>query len=105
MILAAIDIGSNALRLLIEEAFVEDGEIHFKKIALTRVPLRLGHDVFTKGLISTGDSAYIALYLLKNNPKISEWLSLRFPFVIIDEAQYIKHIGLILKHLIDDVRR
>lgn len=42
---------------------------------------------FTKGLISTGDSAYIALYLLKNNPKISEWLSLRFPFVIIDEAQ------------------
>lgn len=42
---------------------------------------------FTKGLISTGDSAYIALFLLKNNPKISEWLSLRFPFIIIDEAQ------------------
>lgn len=42
---------------------------------------------FTKGLISTNDSAYIALYLLKNNPKISEWLSLRFPFIIIDEAQ------------------
>lgn len=42
---------------------------------------------FKKGLISTGDSAYIALYLLKKNPKISEWLSLRFPFIIIDEAQ------------------
>ena len=42
---------------------------------------------FIKGLISTGDSAYIAHYLLKNNPKISEWLSLRFPFIIIDEAQ------------------
>ncbi|MDL2145066.1 ATP-dependent helicase [Flavobacterium tructae] len=42
---------------------------------------------FTKGLISTGDSAYIALYLLKKNPKISEWLSLRFPIIIIDEAQ------------------
>ena len=42
---------------------------------------------FTKGLISTNDSAYIALYLLRNNPKISEWLSLRFPFIIIDEAQ------------------
>ncbi|CDN30459.1 ATP-dependent DNA helicase UvrD/PcrA/Rep [Mucinivorans hirudinis] len=42
---------------------------------------------FTKGLISTGDSAYIALHLLKNNPKISKWLSLRFPFIIIDEAQ------------------
>lgn len=42
---------------------------------------------FTKGLISTGDSAYIALYLLRNNPKICQWLSLRFPFIIIDEAQ------------------
>lgn len=42
---------------------------------------------FTQGLISTGDSAYIALHLLKNNPKISKWLSLRFPFIIIDEAQ------------------
>lgn len=42
---------------------------------------------FNKGLISTGDSAYIALFLLRNNPKISEWLSLRFPFIIIDEAQ------------------
>ncbi len=42
---------------------------------------------FTKGLISTGDSAYIALYLLRNNPKICQWLSLRFPYIIIDEAQ------------------
>lgn len=42
---------------------------------------------FSTGLISTNDSAYIALYLLMNNPKISEWLSLRFPFIIIDEAQ------------------
>lgn len=42
---------------------------------------------FRKGLISTGDSAFIALHLLKNNPKICKWLSLRFPFIIIDEAQ------------------
>jgi len=42
---------------------------------------------FKKGLISTGDSAYIALYILRNNPKICNWLSLRFPFIIIDEAQ------------------
>ena len=47
MILAAIDIGSNAVRLLIEEA-VDTGEekIYFRKISLTRVPLRLGEDVF-----------------------------------------------------------
>lgn len=42
---------------------------------------------FTKGLISTNDSAFIALHLLRTNPKIGEWLSLRFPFIIIDEAQ------------------
>ncbi|RKS53665.1 superfamily I DNA/RNA helicase [Gillisia mitskevichiae] len=42
---------------------------------------------FTKGLISTGDSAYIALHILKTNPKICQWLALRFPFIIIDEAQ------------------
>lgn len=42
---------------------------------------------FTKGLISTGDSAYIALHILRTNPKICNWLALRFPFIIIDEAQ------------------
>ena len=42
---------------------------------------------FKKGLISTGDSAYIALFILRNNPKICKWLALRFPFIIIDEAQ------------------
>ncbi len=42
---------------------------------------------FTKGLISTGDSAYIALHILRKKPKICQWLSLRFPFIIIDEAQ------------------
>lgn len=42
---------------------------------------------FTKGLISTGDSAFIALHILKNNPQIANWLSKRFPIIIIDEAQ------------------
>lgn len=42
---------------------------------------------FTKGLISTGDSAFIALHILKTKPQIGNWLSLRFPYVIIDEAQ------------------
>jgi len=42
---------------------------------------------FEKGLISTGDSAFIALHLLKTNPKICKWLGVRFPFIIIDEAQ------------------
>lgn len=53
MKLAAIDIGSNAVRLLIEEAFETPKEsTYFKKISLTRVPIRLGEDVFTTGEIS-----------------------------------------------------
>lgn len=42
---------------------------------------------FTKGLISTSDSAYIALHLLNKFPNIGKWLTLRFPHLIIDEAQ------------------
>ncbi len=48
----AIDIGSNAVRLLIKEAVKNGDEIYFRKISLTRVPLRLGEDVFTNGKIS-----------------------------------------------------
>jgi exopolyphosphatase/guanosine-5'-triphosphate,3'-diphosphate pyrophosphatase len=51
--LAAIDIGSNAARLLISEVIHEHGEKpQFNKINLVRVPLRLGFDVFEKGVIS-----------------------------------------------------
>ncbi len=53
MRLAAIDIGSNAVRLLIEEAIKTGSKEHyFKKISLTRVPIRLGEDVFSSGSIS-----------------------------------------------------
>lgn len=54
MILAAIDIGSNAARLLISEASVyKDGTVDFTKLTLLRVPLRLGFDVFDTGAVST----------------------------------------------------
>ena len=50
---AAIDIGSNAIRLLIANVIEqENGPTLFKKNALVRVPIRLGEDVFTKGEIS-----------------------------------------------------
>ena len=53
MKLAAIDIGSNAARLLISEASPKaNGEMDFTKVNLVRVPLRLGLDVFTSGIIS-----------------------------------------------------
>ena len=50
---AAIDIGSNAMRLLITNVVVQEGkETQFNKSALIRVPIRLGQDAFTVGEIS-----------------------------------------------------
>lgn len=49
----AIDIGSNAIRLLISNVIVSvDKEPQFKKSSLVRVPIRLGADAFTSGIIS-----------------------------------------------------
>lgn len=54
MKLAAIDIGSNAARLLISEVNeTESQRPTFTKLNLIRVPLRLGFDVFEKGAISS----------------------------------------------------
>lgn len=50
---AAIDIGSNAMRLLISNIVEQEGkETQFNKSALIRVPIRLGQDAFTVGEIS-----------------------------------------------------
>jgi len=50
---AAIDIGSNAVRLLISNIIEEKGKpVRFKKSSLVRVPVRLGADVFIKEKIS-----------------------------------------------------
>ena len=51
MILAAIDIGSNAARLLMCEVVKHGSEVEFNKLNLIRIPLRLGFDVFEKGYI------------------------------------------------------
>ncbi len=48
---AAIDIGTNAARLLIGEVTDIDGTSFVKKLSYTRIPLRLGESVFESGVI------------------------------------------------------
>lgn len=53
MKLAAIDIGSNAIRFQISTVLENGPKVIFKKLEYVRFPLRLGHDVFATGKIST----------------------------------------------------
>jgi exopolyphosphatase/guanosine-5'-triphosphate,3'-diphosphate pyrophosphatase len=53
LILAAIDIGSNAARLLICEVVIKGKETEFNRLNIVRIPLQLGFDVFMKGFIGS----------------------------------------------------
>ncbi|WP_298324589.1 Ppx/GppA phosphatase family protein [uncultured Dokdonia sp.] len=76
---AAIDIGSNAIRLLIANIIEqEDGPTLFRKNALVRVPIRLGEDVFINGEISPKnqermEDAMKAFRLLMNAHQVLEY--------------------------------
>ncbi len=60
MKLAAIDIGSNAARLLITDVIEGIGHPpEFSKLNLVRIPLRLGFDVFETGVISANRTSMI----------------------------------------------
>lgn len=50
--LAAIDIGSNSVRLLVSNVITDKKNTLFKKSSLTRLPIRLGVDAFSQGKIS-----------------------------------------------------
>jgi len=45
---AAIDIGSNAVRLLVSNVFEDGAKVTYKKQSLVRMPIRLGADAFLK---------------------------------------------------------
>ncbi|THH34997.1 Ppx/GppA phosphatase family protein [Neolewinella litorea] len=57
MKLAAIDIGSNAVRLEVVQVYDQTELISFKSLEYLRFPLRLGHDVFTRGQITPPTAA------------------------------------------------
>lgn len=75
----AIDIGSNAIRLLIANVIVKDGkDPQFKKSSLVRVPIRLGADAFVSGVISEENTtrmieAMNAFKLLMNVHKVERY--------------------------------
>jgi exopolyphosphatase/guanosine-5'-triphosphate,3'-diphosphate pyrophosphatase len=52
MLLSSVDIGSNAVRLLLANVYEKDGHPVADKASLIRVPIRLGMDVFNTGRIS-----------------------------------------------------
>lgn len=52
MKLAAVDIGSNAIRFQVSSVLDRGKHVIFKKMEYVRFPLRLGHDVFTSNSIS-----------------------------------------------------
>ncbi len=76
---AAIDIGSNAVRLLISNIIEEKGvPVKFKKNSLVRVPIRLGADVFIKGEISKENTermldTMLAFKLLMKSHKVVKY--------------------------------
>jgi exopolyphosphatase/guanosine-5'-triphosphate,3'-diphosphate pyrophosphatase len=52
MKLAAVDIGSNAIRFQVSSVLDRGRHVTFKKMEYVRFPLRLGHDVFNSNAIS-----------------------------------------------------
>src|SRR5690606_15521675 len=78
---AAIDIGSNAMRLLVSNIVEEPGkETQFSKSSLVRVPIRLGQDAFTVGEISPQNiermtDAMTAFRLLMKVHKVERYMA------------------------------
>jgi len=77
---AAIDIGSNAVRLLIADIIENDGSVSFKKNTLIRVPLRLGDDAFLNQHISDKKAADLvktmhAFHNLMDVYKVTEYMA------------------------------
>lgn len=98
---AAIDIGSNAMRLLITNIVEQEGkEAQFNKNSLVRVPIRLGQDSFTVGEISEESiermiDAMKAFRLLMKVHKVEKYLA--FATSAMREANNANEVASIIK--------
>lgn len=75
---AAIDIGSNAVRLLLARVIEESDEPLFKKEVLVRMPLRLGDDAFRTGVISEDKAQRLVATMVGFRHLISAYPALDF---------------------------
>lgn len=75
----AIDIGSNAIRLLVMNAIEYPDETRYKKVSLIRIPIRLGSDVFLGQRISDvkSDQLLHAMHGYKNIMKAYQIIDYR----------------------------
>ncbi|MBB4802422.1 exopolyphosphatase/guanosine-5'-triphosphate,3'-diphosphate pyrophosphatase [Flavobacterium nitrogenifigens] len=102
---AAIDIGSNAMRLLISNVVEQEGkEPQFNKSSLVRVPIRLGQDAFTVGEISQENidrmvDAMKAFNLLMKVHKVERYMA--FATSAMREAYNAKEVVALIKKKAD----
>ncbi|MCB1046419.1 MAG: exopolyphosphatase [Calditrichaeota bacterium] len=75
---AAIDVGSNALRLLFMQVLDEDGEPCFRKVSLFRMPLRLGTEAFISGQLSAATAERLVNSLKAFRLLMEAWQPLRW---------------------------
>ncbi|WP_276496602.1 Ppx/GppA phosphatase family protein [Pontibacter litorisediminis] len=77
MKLAAIDIGSNAVRCQISSVLNQSGRVFFKKVEYVRYAIRFGEDVFNTGYIS--------------DPKIGKFVKLLQAFQLLIDVHDVDH--------------
>jgi len=75
---AAIDIGSNAVRLLLSGVFEDGHSATFRKMSLIRMPIRLGDDAFTQKHISENKVTQLVKTMVGFNHLIDSFQPLDF---------------------------
>ena len=75
---AAVDIGSNAVRLLLSGVFEDGDSPTFRKMSLVRMPIRLGDDAFTQKHISENKVTQLVKTMVGFNHLIDSFQPLGF---------------------------